>query len=129
MQGSGTMGGEALAGSDLAFALGGTLNLDLERQKIFAQGLEITGSVDGDGLPFRFIADLDLSQPARTLTATGMRLTLRDWQFDGTMTVRAARVTVRGAGGTRPAGSRSTVGRKLRDHRILAELRRSRRAF
>ncbi|MEE8286644.1 MAG: AsmA family protein [Gammaproteobacteria bacterium] len=90
MQGSGTMGGEALTGSDLAFALGGTLNLDLERQKIFAQGLEIAGSVDGEGLPFRFVADLDLSQPARTLTATGMRLTLRDWQIDGTMTVRAA---------------------------------------
>ncbi len=90
MQGSGTMGGEALADSDVAFALGGTLNADLERRKILAPGLEIAGSVDGDRLPFRFIADLDMSQRARVLTATDMRLTLRDWQLDGAMTVRAA---------------------------------------
>jgi hypothetical protein len=90
MQGSGTMGGEALADSDVAFALGGALNADLERRKILAPGLEIAGSVDGDRLPFRFIADLDMSQRARVLTATDMRLTLRDWQLDGAMTVRAA---------------------------------------
>ncbi|MEE9266276.1 MAG: AsmA family protein [Gammaproteobacteria bacterium] len=90
MQGSGTMGGEALADSDVAFALGGTLNADLERRRILAPGLEIAGSVDGDRLPFRFIADLDMSQRARVLTATDMRLTLRDWQLDGAMTVRAA---------------------------------------
>ena len=90
MQGSGTMGGEALADSDVAFALGGTLNADLERRKILAPGLEIAGSVDGDRLPFRFIANLDMSQRARVLTATDMRLTLRDWQLDGAMTVRAA---------------------------------------
>jgi hypothetical protein len=90
MQGSGTMGGEALADSDVAFAWGGTLNADLERRNILAPGLEIAGSVDGDRLPFRFIADLDMSQRARALTATGMRLTLRDWQLDGAMTVRAA---------------------------------------
>ncbi len=90
MQGSGTMGGEALADSDVAFAWGGTLNADLERRNILAPGLEIAGSVDGDRLPFRFIAGLDMSQRARALTATGMRLTLRDWQLDGAMTVRAA---------------------------------------
>ncbi|TDJ14969.1 MAG: AsmA family protein [Gammaproteobacteria bacterium] len=90
MQGSGRMGGEALAGSDVAFALGGTLNADLKKRKIFAPELEIAGSVDGDRLAFRFIADLGLSHPARSLTATGMRLSLRDWQIDGTMTVRAA---------------------------------------
>ncbi len=90
MQGSGTMGGEALADSDVAFALGGTLNADLERRRILAPALEIAGSVDGDRLPFRFIADLDMSQRARVLTATDMRLTLRDWQLDGAMTVRAA---------------------------------------
>jgi hypothetical protein len=90
MQGSGTMGGEALAGSNLAFALGGTMNADLKGRKIFAQGLEIAGSVDGERLPFRFIADLGLSQTARMLTATGMRLTLGDWQIHGTTTVRVA---------------------------------------
>lgn len=90
MQGSGRMGGQALAGSEVAFALGGTLNADLKKRKIFAPGLEIAGSVDGDRLAFRFIADLGLSHPARSLTATGMRLSLRDWQIDGTMTVRAA---------------------------------------
>jgi len=90
MQGSGTMGGEALADADVAFALGGTLNADLERRKVLAPGLEIAGSVDGDWLPFRFIADLDMSQRARMLTATDMRLTLHDWQLDGAMTVRAA---------------------------------------
>ena len=89
IQGSGTMGGEALADSDIAFALAGTMNADLEGRKILASGLEITGSVDGDRLPFRFIADLDMSQRARTLTAKGMRLTLGDWQLDGAMTVRA----------------------------------------
>jgi uncharacterized protein involved in outer membrane biogenesis len=91
MQGRGTMGGEALAGSDVTFALGGTLNADLKRRKVLAPGLEIAGSVDGGRLPFRFIADLGLSQRARALTATatGMRLTLGDWELDGTMTVRA----------------------------------------
>ena len=90
MQGSGTVGGEALADSDVAFALGGTLSADFEGRRILASGLEIAGSVDGDELPFRFVADLDISHRARTLTATGMRLTLRDWQLDGGMTVRAA---------------------------------------
>ena len=109
MQSNGTMGGEALAGSDVAFALGGTLNADLERRKIFAPRLEIAGSVDGDWLPFRFIADLGLSQSARALTATGMRLSLRDWQIDGTMTVRAD---------TSPSGVQGVLDLRVQDRSL-----------
>lgn len=91
MQGRGTMTGEAMADSTVAFALGGTLNANPERRTYSAPGLEIAGSVDGDRLPFRFLADLDMSPRTRTLAATGMRLTIRDWRVDGAMTVRAAK--------------------------------------
>jgi len=89
MQGSGIMGGEALADAGVAFALGGTLNADSAGRSILARGLEIAGSIDGDRLPFRLNTDLELAPRTRTLATTDMRLSVRDWRVDGTMTLRS----------------------------------------
>ena len=102
-RGSGTMGGEALADYSIAYALGGVLNADFDNGVFSARGLEIGGSVVGDGLadsrlPFRFIADLDVTQRERTLTANSLRLSMADWQVDGAMTLHAVE-TPRGVRG------------------------------
>lgn len=106
VRGSGSMNGEALGASGGAFALHGSLNADLERQKYLVSQLEIAGSIDGNRLPFEFIANLDLSQRTRTLTATDMRLSIRDWQFDGDLTLRAA---------TSPPGVQGVLDLRVRD--------------
>lgn len=94
MRGNGTMGGESLAGSSVVYALGGALKADFDNENFSARGLEIRATVVGDRLagsrlPFRFIADLDVTQRQRTLTAKSLRLSMADWQVDGAMTVRA----------------------------------------
>ena len=103
VRGSGTMGGEALADASIAYALGGVLNADFDNGVFSARGLEIDASVVGGGfadsrLPFRFIADLDVTQRERTLRANSLRLSVADWQVDGAMTLRAAE-TPRGVRG------------------------------
>lgn len=90
LQGGGTLRGEGLAGADLVFSLAGMLNADLDRRTLLASGLEVAGSIDGDELPFRFIADMEMSHRSSTLTASNMRLSLADWQLDGNMSVRTA---------------------------------------
>lgn len=90
LKGSGTMAGEKLADSSVAFTVGGIVNADLERQKFSAPGMELAGNVDGDRLPFRLIADFEMSPRSRTLDATGMHLSIRDWRIDGATSLRAA---------------------------------------
>lgn len=90
MQGNGTMGGEAMAGSSAAFSLSGALRADLQRWTFFALGLEVAGSVDGDRAPFRLMTDLDMSPRTQTLAATAMQLSVRDWRIDGAMTLHGA---------------------------------------
>lgn len=106
VQATGTVGGEALAGSGAAFALAGTLNVDLQRRTVSAPALEITGNVDGDRLPFRLVADLDLSARTRTLDATGMQLSLRDWRVDGATSLRLA---------TSPSGVQGVLDVRIQD--------------
>ncbi len=89
VRGSGTMRRGTTGESNVAFTLGGALNADFHKGMFSAPGLEIGGSVNGDRLPFRFIADLDITQRQRTLTAKSLRLSIADWQVDGAMTVRA----------------------------------------
>ena len=109
VRGSGTMGGEALSDAHVAFAFGGALNADLERWKFSAPELEITGSVDGDGVPFRFMADLDVSPRTQTLAAAGMHLSVHDWRIDGDMTLRAT---------ASPAGVQGVLDLRVQDQPI-----------
>jgi hypothetical protein len=89
LEGSGIFTGEALGGARLALALGGTLTADVQRRAFAAPGLTITGRLDGDGVPFQLLADLNLSTQTRTLAATNMRLSIDDWQVDGALTLRS----------------------------------------
>ncbi len=106
MQGRGTLGGEAMADASVAFALGGALGADVERWSFSATALEIAGSVDDDGLPFRLMTDMDLSLRTQTLAATGMHLSIRDWRVDGAMTLRA---------GTSPPGVQGVLDVRVQD--------------
>lgn len=89
LRGHGTVSAAASGETGAAFAFEGSLAMDMETQKLRASGLTIAGSVDGDGLPFHLDADLELSPPARTLTASRMQLALGDWRLAGGLTLRA----------------------------------------
>ena len=106
LRAEGTLAGPALNDSGVAFALTGSLDADLEKQTLLAPRLEIAGSVDGNGLPFRCLAQVELSERARTLAATGMQLSIGDWQVDGDVTLHAA---------TSPRGLRGVLDLRVRD--------------
>lgn len=106
LQGSGNAGAEGAAEPSVAFTLGGALEADLERQRFSAPGLEISGSVDGDRLPFRFAADLDVSPRTRTLDAAGLHVSIRDWRIDGATGVRVA---------TSPPGVQGVLDVRIQD--------------
>ncbi len=116
VRGSGNMGGDALTDSSVAYALGGILNADFYNGVFSARGLEIGGSVVGDGLagsrlPFRLIADLDVMQRERTLTANSLRLSMAGWQVDGALTVRAVET---------PRGVRGVLDLRVQDQPLKA---------
>lgn len=105
MHGNGTMAGAAGNDSNFAFALNGALDADLEKQTVRASPLEIAGSIGDDRLAFRWLTDLELSQRARTLTATSMSLALGDWQVDGDVTLHT---------NTSPRGVRGVLDLRVR---------------
>ncbi|NIM28816.1 MAG: AsmA family protein [Gammaproteobacteria bacterium] len=109
MQGTGTVRPKASADPQIAFALTGALSTDLERRRVLASGLEISGNTETGRLPFRFLAELDMSHRSQTLTATDMRLTLADWQVDGNVTLHRV---------ASPRGVRGAVELTVRDQGV-----------
>lgn len=106
IHGNGTLAGPAWNDANVAFALNGALDADLDKQIVRASRLAIAGSIGDDRLPFRWLADLELSRRARTLTATSMSLAMGDWQVDGDVTLHA---------GTSPRGVRGVLDLRVRD--------------